>query len=54
MIIRGTPSNKELYINFTIDKGKELHKSGIIPCYIDEEYMWFKKEDIEGGEQTNE
>lgn len=54
MIIRGTPNNKEEYINKSIDEGVMLHAKGIIPIYIDDKYMWFKKEDIKGGEFKNE
>ena len=54
MIIKGTPKNKEKYINKPIDKGIILHSKGIIPVYIDKEFMWFKKEDLKGGEFKNE
>lgn len=54
MIIRGTPKNKDNYINKSIEEGIILHKNGIVPVYIDKEFMWFKKEDLEGGEFKNE
>ena len=56
MIIRGTPKNKnkDNYINKSIEEGIILHKNGVVPVYIDKEFMWFKKEDLEGGEFKNE
>lgn len=54
MIIRGTPKNKDKYISKSIDKGIILHSKGIVPVYIDKEFMWFKKEDLEGGEFKDE
>lgn len=54
MIILGTPKNKNKYINKSIKEGIILHSNGIIPIYIDKEFMWFKKEDLEGGEFKNE
>lgn len=54
MIIRGIPENKENYIKKTIKEGIVLHSKGIIPVYIYKEFMWFKKEDLEGGEFKDE
>lgn len=54
MIIRGTPKDKDKYINKTIKEAVILHLNGIMPMYIDKEFMWFKKEDLKGGEFKNE
>ena len=52
MILLGQPIDKDNYVFMSIEDGKILHKSGIIPEYRDiiNNGFWFKKEHIKGGE----
>jgi len=43
MIIRGTPKNLDKYIKVDSKTTVILHLEGYQPCYIDNEYVYYKK-----------
>lgn len=45
MIIRKTPKNKEDYIIVTSFVSNVLNMCGFIPKYIDDEYIYYVKDD---------
>jgi hypothetical protein len=55
MIIRGTPTNLNEYIKVKKGIAKLLHRIGLIPTYIDSEYVYFRKDNFINGkhQRTN-
>lgn len=45
MIIRETPKDIEHYIKVTFEQSKILHQNNFIPIYIDDEKVYYKKND---------
>ena len=45
MVIRGTPKYVENYVTVTFEQSKILHQNNFIPIYIDDEKVYYKKND---------